>query len=281
MLTFLMIEAFAVGYLKRYNVFGKLLHIEKEVRISKLPKVCHRVLHFGEKIRRVLFVGDVHGCCDELIELLEVCGVNEGNEDTFVVFAGDIVNKGPKNIETARLVRSLGEMALSVRGNHEEAVLSRLQKHRDSSTELPRRYSWITDLSAEDQKFLEEFPFTISIPLLNVIVVHGGLVPGVRLQEQDPQNMISMRNYIHDELSGTADIDKGVAWGSQWPGPEFVIYGHDARRRLQKYRNALGLDTGCVYGGMLTGFLVQLDDKDPLKSGQLMSVHANKSYAVS
>lgn len=267
-----------IGFLERYKPFKKLLLVEEDRKITKYPKECHRVVHFDKNIQKVLFVGDVHGCCDELTELLERCVVDKEKEDILIVFVGDLVNKGPKNVETLRLVRNLGKMAYSVRGNHEEAVLSRLTSLEKGSVELPKKYFWITELSCEDRTFLEELPFSISIPSLNVIVVHGGFVPGVKLQEQLPRNMINMRNYIPETLSGTADIDEGIRWGSQWPGPEFVIFGHDARRRLQRYRRAIGLDTGCLYGGKLTGFLLNLADNEPLKSGKLISVNAHMDY---
>lgn len=279
MLTFLMLAALTVNFLKRYNVFKRLLYVQGgETKGENHPKVCHKMLHLDEKIKRVLFVGDVHGCHDELVELLELCEIDKEKRDALVVFTGDLVNKGPKSVQTVRLVRSMGEVALSVKGNHEQAVLRRLRSFKQSSLEPPKKYTWITGLSFEDHAFLEELPYTITIASLNVIVVHGGLVPGVKLQEQLPQNMISMRNYVQDELLGTADIDQGLPWASQWRGPEVVIFGHDARRGFQKYRNTIGLDTGCLYGGRLTGLLVNLGDEDPLKTGRFMSVNAHGLY---
>ena len=48
----------------------------------------------------------------------------------------------------------------------------------------------------------------------------------------------------------------GEPWASLWPGPELVVFGHDAVRGLQMYEHAVGLDTGCVYGGRLSGYLL-------------------------
>ena len=41
-----------------------------------------------------------------------------------------------------------------------------------------------------------------------------------------------------------------------WQGPELVIFGHDAKRGLQQEENAIGLDSGCVYGKKLTGIIL-------------------------
>ncbi|KAJ7333803.1 hypothetical protein OS493_015895 [Desmophyllum pertusum] len=78
--------------------------------------------------KRVLFVGDVHGCFDELEELYNKC--THPDKDTVVVFVGDLVFKGPKTLEVIRFARETG--SFSVRGNHEQSVLTEiLHKRRD------------------------------------------------------------------------------------------------------------------------------------------------------
>jgi hypothetical protein len=268
---------FTITRLKQFQFFNKILHVDESSSLCSLPPEWHVKLTLEKKIRKILFVGDVHGCHDELDELLEKAGVYE-SDDIIVIFVGDVCNKGPKSIETVRLIRQLGSMAYSVRGNHEQAVLYRL-KQFDQMAKLPKNYSWITELSPEERLFLERLPFTILIPLLNVIVVHAGLVPGVKLPDQKPRSMINMRNYVHEKLSGSKNIDDGLRWGSQWPGPQFVIFGHDARRLLQKYRHAIGLDTGCLYGLKLTGYMLNVDDENPLQNGKFISVDAHSAYA--
>ncbi len=269
--------SFLITHLKQFKFFNKLLHVEESSTLCSSPPEWHVKLTLDKKIRKVLFVGDVHGCHDELNELLEKADVYE-SDDIVVIFVGDICNKGPKNIETIRLIRQLGTMAYSVRGNHEQAVLYRL-KQFDEQAKLASNYSWIIELSPEERLFLEQLPCTISIPLLSVIVVHGGLVPGIKLLDQKPHDMINMRNYVHEKLAGSSKIDDGLPWGSQWPGPQFVIFGHDARRLLQKYRHAIGLDTGCLYGLRLTGYMVNVNDENPMQNGQFISVDSGSAYA--
>ncbi|XP_065196764.1 serine/threonine-protein phosphatase 1-like [Sycon ciliatum] len=240
------------------------------------PAVPHLSLNEKEfRNRRLFIVGDVHGCYDELTKLLNIADATQPNVQ--VIFVGDLINKGPKNVECVELARRIG--ALAVRGNHDEVALSVLQKTRAMGGSLPTQMQWLGDLSEESERWLLELPYTIHIPWLNSLVVHAGLVPGTPLCQQSTDHMIHVRNLIWDEARGTYDAisrtDEGRAWAGAWPGPMHVFFGHDARRRLQREAYATGLDTGCVYGGELSGMFI---DGDDVRTAEVLSVPAISTH---
>ncbi len=67
-------------------------------------------------------IGDIQGCCDQLETLLQL--IFEVDIDPRVLFAGDLVNRGPKSLETLRLVKNMGERADTVLGNHDLHLLA-------------------------------------------------------------------------------------------------------------------------------------------------------------
>ncbi|KAK9809206.1 hypothetical protein WJX72_011388 [[Myrmecia] bisecta] len=241
-----------------------------------LPQEVHKVLtndslHQG----RIIVVGDVHGCCDELEQLLKQCRFRQGLDN--LVLAGDLVNKGPKSREVIETARRLG--AHSVRGNHDDRALAVLQarKRGDQSDvkAFDSKWDWLDALTPEDEDYLQQLPFTLSIPSHRVAVVHAGLVPSRPLPEQRLSDMYKMRDVIPASTSGNpvdgweASDKRGLAggqpWGSAWKGPDHVFFGHDAKRGLQHHPHATGLDTGCCYGRQLTGAILPPASTTPLR----------------
>jgi hypothetical protein len=217
---------------------------------------------------RTLIVGDVHGCREELEDLLGESGWEEGDQ---LVQVGDLVAKGPDSLGVVRLMRRLGGRA--VRGNHDQHCLKWWDAKR-AGDDLPRlkpAHQRVADeLADEDWRWLADLPFWIELPEHDALVVHAGLLPDVPLEDQDSDDLMNMRSILDDGTTSRS-YEEGTPWASVWPGPRLVVFGHDAVRGLQSRPHSMGLDTGCVYGGWLTG--LWLPDRD------LVSVPARATYA--
>jgi hypothetical protein len=219
-------------------------------------------------VPRTIVIGDVHGCADELEQLLRVCERGPGDE---VILAGDLVAKGPDSRGVLAIAREIG--ALGVRGNHDAHVL-RWQEALDAGLSPPKMGAAheLVARALDDREFaqLAALPFTLPLHAFDAIVVHAGFVPGLPLERQDPDMMMNLRS-IRPDGHGSRSPNDGVLWGSLWRGPQFVLFGHHASRGLQRHPFALGLDTGCCYGGRLTACI--------LPERRLVSVPARRAYA--
>lgn len=210
---------------------------------------------------RTLVVGDVHGCRQELEDLLEAASFRAGHDA--LVLVGDLVAKGPDSAGVLGLVRRL--KAQAVLGNHDAHVL----KHRAGQPLKAHHAAVAASLSEDDWRTLEALPLWLDFPEVNTLVVHAGLLPGVALKSQEKDDLLNLRS-IDAAGKGSKRVDGGAPWASKWAGPRFVMFGHDALRGLQRYPYALGLDTGCCYGKALTGAW--------LDSRELVSVPARREW---
>ena len=240
-----------------------------------VPVCVHRTLselEVGGK--SLVIIGDVHGCYDELEELVDRCRCKDTNVCT--VFVGDLINKGPKSAEVVKLVRSMG--AHCVRGNHDEVCLRGWKNYVEGREPLSPEFRWMRQLDRGDLEWLSELPYTLTIPSLNICVVHAGLIPYVPLSQQPLDCMLHVRNVGYDTAASRwawhkkTSAEGTVPWASAWTGPEHVYFGHDAIRKLQQYHLATGLDTGCVYGGKLTA-VFPLEEEGRLVQVDAITVH--------
>jgi hypothetical protein len=218
---------------------------------------------------RVIAIGDVHGCIDELQDLLRECNYRPGD---IVVFLGDLVSKGPDSLSVVQMAREIG--AIGVRGNHDFEVV-RWHQAIKSGVDAPsfgsEHFHIANCLSKADMKWMYSLPWYISSPDLGALFVHAGFVSGIRLGKQNPRLMMNMRSILPDGTV-TSKFFNNWPWARLWDGPQTVLFGHDADRGLQQYEHAIGLDTGCVYGGRLTACILEGNEK------RLISVNAKREY---
>ena len=244
---------------------------EEEVSLdleSRDPALNHVVLGKEQHLPQVLIIGDVHGCLEELKELLEVFAYDP--QAMTVVLVGDLVNKGPHSAEVVRFVRE--QRFHCVLGNHDVSALQRVCSWQRGE-KLPPKYAYVERLSEEDVRWLASLPFTIALPEFDAVVTHAGLVPGVPFDQQTVFSMTKMRNILSNSDGSLTSLERhseGENWATFWRTAPHVYYGHDAKRGLQIHDFATGLDSGCCYGRELTGIL--------LPSREIKSVRAKRVY---
>jgi hypothetical protein len=219
---------------------------------------------------RTVVIGDIHGCLDELQDLLRACAVDWDADR--VMSVGDLVAKGPDSQGVIQLARERGLQA--VLGNHDAKVLSIGPDGAGTGSDADKgggkkHLAVAKVLKPKDWTYLRSRPLYLALSDLGTVVVHAGLVPGVPL-EQQPRDMVINIRSITPTGEPSKQIDDGVPWASVWPGPDHVVFGHDAIRGLQRYPLATGLDTGCVYGRSLTALI--------LPEHRLVSVAARRQY---
>jgi len=219
-------------------------------------------------IRRLIIIGDVHGCAEELSSLLRHLSPKVGRDE--VVFVGDLINRGPDPVGTIKLARAVG--AKSVLGNHERRLLKFRQK-RDPDILKDHDGPTAKALRATDWKWLASWPLTLHYPKYNLVVAHGGFAPWEPWKKQtaDVVTKIQMVN-ASGKIGKRGQVRAGRPWADLWEGPETVVYGHTPRRFVHKRKFALGIDTGCVYGGKLTAYV--------LPEKKLYQVQAKRAYAA-
>ncbi|WP_302081163.1 metallophosphoesterase family protein [Salinibaculum rarum] len=180
-----------------------------------------------ENWENLYVVGDVHGCLETFERLLSELGVSA---DDLVVCVGDLIRKGPDSKGVLSLVRERDNIR-SVRGNNEQGLL-------DGSKSDPA-------LDEDDLAYIETLPLAISFD--DALVVHGGLDHREPLTDHDPEDILEMRS-----LTG-GGYDRPYWFENRTETPR-VFFGHTVLSEAFATPAAVGLDTGCVYGGQLTAY---------------------------
>jgi len=241
-------------------------------------------------------IGDIHGCAEELAQLLERLSLTPQDR---VVSVGDLFHRGP---DPAGVIDLLTERnAQFVLGNHEFVVLKRVglaptSTHADDRPPLRERFPEIDEddlngaggsvsivpphrrahvllfLQRHSGFFLRNDAIEGAEPTRDGrswCVVHAGLAPRVVLEHNHIRDLTSLRR-LHRPGSPW--------WYEEYDGAELVLFGHtpSSSPRVFSRRGkpiAIGLDTGCVYGGKLTAYSPEFDE--------FRSVSAKRAYAMS
>jgi bis(5'-nucleosyl)-tetraphosphatase (symmetrical) len=137
-------------------------------------------------------IGDIQGCHDELLQLLESIGFRPSLDR--LLFCGDLVNRGPKSLQVLRFVRSLGEAAVTVLGNHDLHLLAVAHGGHPG-----RRDTLAEVLAAPDRDalldWLAQRPLVHREPGKNLLLVHAGLAHGWTADQA-----LSLGTELHEAL---------------------------------------------------------------------------------
>ena len=259
---------------------------------------------------RTIFIGDVHGCSEELAQLLETLQPSPGQDR--VIFVGDLVDKGPHSLKVLDIARRLLKTlpgSVVVSGNHEEKA-SR-QAKRGIYAE-----PWCEQASEADWAYIDSMPLTWYDGDLDVRVVHGGIFPALLNNHPDVFEKIEARGdwrkgggkvmnrarrmlrirYVGgavrmetgekpgpgDMLELGANKEGDPFWADVYDGSQgFVVYGHSPWQDGQVRVNsdiAIGIDTACVFGGRLTAYVIEVIE-DGSEITEVVQVSALKQYA--
>ncbi|MGH8702402.1 MAG: symmetrical bis(5'-nucleosyl)-tetraphosphatase, partial [Burkholderiales bacterium] len=197
-----------------------------------------------------LAIGDVQGCYDQLMRLLERAGFDERRDVLW--FVGDLVNRGPQSLATVRFVKGLGNRAVTVLGNHDLnllAVAEGVRKPHRGDTDgdvlaAPDRDELLAWLRQRKMMHAEN----------GYAMVHAGLLPQWSISQA-----AALAREVEDALSGPGyrqflrDMygNEPVRWRDDLAGTDRlrIIVNAMARMRLAaadgtlELNHKLGLDT--------------------------------------
>jgi bis(5'-nucleosyl)-tetraphosphatase (symmetrical) len=221
-------------------------------------------------------IGDVQGCFDELQQLLTRFSFDKDKDRLW--FVGDLVNRGPKSLDTLRLVRQLGDRAIVVLGNHDLHLVS-----QHEGFERTRKDDTFQDvLDAPDRRELVDW--LRQRPMMHVeggwAMVHAGLLPQwsvakapekwsealagwdrlrVIVNAMTRMRFCTPQGKMEFKAKGQAPPPGYRPWYELRDERESIVYGHWSAAGLQLNPRTIGLDTACVWGGQLTA--LRLEDR--------------------
>ncbi len=236
-------------------------------------------------------IGDIHGCYDELAELLkslnfEVDPIPDDPEALFsarntdgrlAFFVGDITDRGPRNVDCLRLVMGMCAegSAQCVMGNH-DFKLSKWLKGRQVQLNhgLDLTVGELEQTSETFRKQATEFIYNLRSHAWladgKLVIAHAGLK-----EEMHGRGSGAVRTFaMFGETTGEVDefgLPVRLEWAREYKGNADVIYGHTQVLEAEWLNNTLCIDTGCVFGGKMTAL------RWPER--ETVSVPAMKQYA--
>jgi protein phosphatase len=234
-------------------------------------------------------IGDVHGCADELAELLIRLGyalpsrstVASHPEGRRLIFVGDLVNRGPYSVRVLELLMTLSTsgVASSVLGNHDDQLRSYLSgRPVEPSLELDLTLRQLSTRPAAFQHsvhtFLDTLPGHLVLDGGNLVVAHAGLPAEFHGETSRDAWELAVYGPSTGRLDGYGFPERirptPTAWAKQYAGQALVVHGHQAIEAPRWIGRTVNIDTNCSRGGSLTAFRYP--------ESQCVSVQARAAY---
>lgn len=241
-------------------------------------------------------IGDVHGCFDELVELLEELGYTinrddaaptgdwsvdppgtDAGESRTAIFLGDLVDRGPNSPAVLRLVmRMVAEgKAHCVPGNHDIKLMRKLNGKNVQITH--GLAETLEQLNGEPPEFIEQVRQFIDGLVSHYVFDDGKLVvahAGLK-EEMQGRGSGKVREFcLFGETTGETDefgLPVRYNWAAEYRGRAMVVYGHTPVPEADWLNGTICIDTGCVFGGKLSA--LRYPERD------LVSIDAKAVYA--
>ena len=206
-------------------------------------------LKINKKINRTIIIGDIHGCYEEMLTLLN--SIEFGSNDLLIA-AGDLVDRGPDSWKVASFFRDT-ENAHSVLGNHERRVAGVI---RGTSQPAWSQLHTLSKLNKEEHdswaEYFESLPAVIETP--HAIITHARIDPDKKVEGQDPYYTCGVGSTDRD-----IDLDEkgSPRWFHQWEVkqgcPKPLCIGHIDYNEVELDKGRLfALDTSAVKGHQLS-----------------------------
>lgn len=212
-------------------------------------------------------IGDIHGCRDELVELLGRLGYAlSGSPNAPVakppagrraIFLGDLVDRGPDSAGVLRLVMAMVAQghALCVSGNHDDKLRRALRGNAVKvGSELAET---LGQVAAEPSGFAEQVAAFLDARPCHYVLDGGALVVAHAGLPERFQGRWSPRVRafaLFGDATGEVDahgLPVRRDWAQEYRGAARVVHGHTPVQRPQWVNQTLCLDAGCVFGGAL------------------------------
>jgi len=213
-------------------------------------------------------IGDIHGCFDELVELMGTLRYSvELRDDEYrvsapegrkLIFVGDLVDRGPGTVQVLRLVSTMVRLgqAFCVPGNHDIKLVRALR-----GKDVKRTHGLAETMEQLDRepeafrtniaKFLDGLVSHYVFDDGKLVVAHAGLK-----ESMHGRGSGAVREFaLFGETTGETDefgLPVRYNWATDYRGKALVAYGHTPVPEPLFLNNTVNLDTGCVFGGKLT-----------------------------